>query len=144
LAAIRIGASMLALAVMAPADAAEFKSMPLPLEPDPRAGTVPLSPGQRPSASELEHALRADAARLWQRSDGGDGLSVRVEAVTWRDGALGCPLPDRLYTQAAVDGWRVVVGDGSRELDYHVSADGRWLLCPANRTQPPLPKPLVR
>lgn len=118
--------------------------MPLPLEPEPRSGKVPLSPGERVSAPVLETALRVDAARLWQRSDGGAGLSARAEPVRWGDGALGCPLPDRLYTQAAVAGWRVVVSDGARDLDYHVSADGRWLLCPAGRSQSPLAEPLAR
>ena len=118
--------------------------MPLPLEPDPRTGAVELSPGQRLSAQILERALRADAAWLWQRIDGGAGLSVRLDEVMWRDGGLGCRLPDRLYTQAPVAGWRALVSDGTREFNYHASADGRWLLCPADRVQPPAPDQMER
>ena len=32
---------------------------------------------------------------------------ARIEAVTWPDGALGCPQPGRLYPQALVPGWRI-------------------------------------
>lgn len=139
-----ISAFALALAAPLSANCAEFKSMPLPLEPDPRTGTVELSPGERLSPQKLERTLRADAAALWQRSDGGAGLSVRLEEVTWRDGALGCRLPDRMYTQAPIAGWRALVSDGAREFSYHASADGRWLLCPAHRVQAPVSDPAVR
>ena len=109
----------------------------MPPEPEPRSGGVKLTPGEPMTAQALERALRADAARDWQRNDGGAGLSVRVEAVTWRNGALGCPLPDRLYTTAHVQGWRAVVSDGPHQATYHASADGRWLLCPADRAEAP-------
>jgi len=109
----------------------------MPPEPEPRSGWVELAPGEPMTAPAFERTLRADAARYWQRDDGGAGLSVQVEPVTWRNGALGCPLPDRLYTTAHVPGWRAVVSDGSHRATYHASANGRWLLCPADRTEAP-------
>ena len=53
-----------------------------------------------------------------------------VQAVTWPDGALGCPLPDRAYTQALVPGWRIVVAvPDAPPLTYHASRRGAWVWC---------------
>jgi hypothetical protein len=70
-----------------------------------------------------------------------DALVVtRAEAVTWNDGALGCPEPGMFYTQALVDGyWIVVEGDG-QSLDYRVQGSGFFRVCdrpgPGSRLQP--------
>lgn len=117
---------------------------PVPMMPEPRSGTVILMPGAEAMAPALERAIRADAAHLWQRDDDGVGLLVRMQAVTWRDGALGCPLPDRMYTQATVPGWLVLVTDGTRHATYHANRNGRWLLCPSDLVQRPLPEGATR
>jgi hypothetical protein len=68
---------------------------------------------------------------------------VSLEAVVWRDGALGCPQPGRLYPQVLMPGYRVRIApiDASASaLDYHVSERGGWLHCPAGQAQPPLPR----
>lgn len=69
---------------------------------------------------------------------------VAMETVVWRDGALGCPQPGRLYSQVLVPGYRVRIApidDASvGALDYHVSDRGGWLFCPAGRAEPPLPR----
>lgn len=54
---------------------------------------------------------------------------VSVEAVTWNDGSLGCPKPGEVYTQALVDGFRVVVELDGEEFDYRVPLDGEPRLC---------------
>jgi hypothetical protein len=68
---------------------------------------------------------------------------VAVESVTWRDGALGCPQPNMSYPQVLVPGWRVRIAERAAvavPLDYHVSARGGWLHCPAGQAQTPLPR----
>ena len=88
---------------------------------------------------QLLPTLLADAA---QRSGtAADRLRVAsAQAVTWPDGARGCPLPGRLYTQALVPGWRIVVhGPGAAPMTYHASQRGAWLWCPAERATPALP-----
>ena len=69
---------------------------------------------------------------------------VALDAVVWRDGALGCPQPGRVYPQVLVPGYRVRIApiDGASVgmLDYHVSDRGAWLHCPAGQAQPPLPR----
>ena len=66
---------------------------------------------------------------------------MSVEAVTWPDGAMGCPQAGRLYTQALVPGHRVrLEAPSGTTLTYHTSERGGWLWCPADRAQPALPR----
>lgn len=44
---------------------------------------------------------------------------VLVEEVNWRDGSLGLPQPDRMYTMALVDGYRIVFRVGDQLVAYH-------------------------
>jgi hypothetical protein len=44
---------------------------------------------------------------------------VTAEQVTWSDGALGCPEPGMMYTQALVPGYRIVLAAGGDEVAYH-------------------------
>jgi hypothetical protein len=64
---------------------------------------------------------------------------IAAAAVTWRNGALGCPQPGMLYTDALVPGYRVVIEAAGQRLDYHASARGEPLLCPADRAEEPAP-----
>ena len=54
---------------------------------------------------------------------------ISTERVTWNDGALGCPQPDRMYTQAVVPGYRIRVRSVDQTLDYHAAETGRFVLC---------------
>lgn len=44
---------------------------------------------------------------------------VSIEMVTWPDSSLGCPEPDTMYTQALVDGYRIVLEADGTQLTYH-------------------------
>lgn len=82
--------------------------------------------GEVPSAI-LEPILADAAERL---SVDPIQLTVLVaEQVTWPDGSLGCPQPGMSYTQALVDGYRVVVEAADTELDYRVGGSGGFRLC---------------
>jgi hypothetical protein len=54
---------------------------------------------------------------------------VSAEAVTWSDGSLGCPQPGMMYTQALVEGARVVLSYGGTLYPYHAGSDGEPFLC---------------
>lgn len=54
---------------------------------------------------------------------------ARAEETTWPDGALGCPEPGQVYTQALVDGYQVVVEAGGERLDYRAAANGSFRVC---------------
>ena len=63
---------------------------------------------------------------------GGDRVDVEVvkaEAITWNDGAMGCPQPDVMYTQALVPGYQVIFSVGGKTFDYHLADSGSFLLC---------------
>lgn len=60
---------------------------------------------------------------------------VAAEAVTWSDGALGCPEEGMMYTQALVPGYRVVLDVAGEELHYHAGSDGTF--APCDDPQPP-------
>ena len=56
---------------------------------------------------------------------------VTSEMVTWPDGSLGCPEPGMSYTQALVEGSRVVLRYEDRVFLYHAGDDGQPFLCPS-------------
>jgi hypothetical protein len=98
-----------------------------PVEPE---GTVPTVPSKDPAtASEavVEKAL-ADLAGAIKVSRN-EITVVSAEALTWPDGSLGCPKPDVFYSQALVDGSRVLLAVGGRLYDYHAGSDGKPFLC---------------
>jgi hypothetical protein len=101
---------------------------------------VPPAPPRPPPGPGEEAAVRqvlGDAANRL-------GLPVaalqpaRVEPVTWRDGALGCPEPGLMYPQVLVPGYRITVDSGGKSLEYHASQRGQFLYCPPGRAMPPL------
>jgi hypothetical protein len=73
-------------------------------------------------------ALVDDATeRLGVARDEVEVLSSR--AVTWNDGALGCPEPGMFYTQALVEGQQVVIAGPEDTLDYRVDSSGEFRIC---------------
>lgn len=52
-----------------------------------------------------------------------------AEAVDWPDTSLGCPEPDKMYAQVITPGYRIILTDGSTELEYHADQHGRIVLC---------------
>ena len=44
---------------------------------------------------------------------------VSVEEVTWPDGSIGCPQPGMRYTQAIVNGTRIVLRVSGADYEYH-------------------------
>jgi hypothetical protein len=43
---------------------------------------------------------------------------VSAEEMTFPDGSLGCPVPGMVYTQALVDGYKIVAEAGGKTYDY--------------------------
>jgi hypothetical protein len=56
---------------------------------------------------------------------GGDARVVEARPVTWSDGALGCPEPGMMYTQALVDGYRIILETGDGERVFFHGEDGQ-------------------
>ena len=77
-------------------------------------------------------AVQRAAADLAQRL-GVDVAEVRLvtrEEVTWRDGSLGCPRPDVVYTQALVEGERLIFSVAGRRYYYHAGGHRDFFYCP--------------
>src|SRR3569832_2027934 len=91
------------------------------------AAALAIPPGAQPA---IDAAL-ADAAKRFSVQ----AQVVKVERVTWRDGCLGCPQPDMMFTQALVPGWRLQLSAGERSFDYHASEQGRVVYCPPGRAK---------
>jgi hypothetical protein len=122
---------LLPLAALACSYASATASAPSPSAPT----------GGMNTAATLEQAVsmaRTDAAARF----GVDAQALQLisaSRVTWRDGSLGCPQPDRVYTQALVPGYRIRLALPTQTLDYHASARGALVLCPKARALEPLP-----
>jgi hypothetical protein len=57
-------------------------------------------------------------------------IDVRTaEKVTWNDGSIGCSEPGVFYTQALVEGARVILALGGVEYAYHQSDGQEPFLC---------------
>ncbi|MPV38528.1 hypothetical protein [Georgenia subflava] len=61
--------------------------------------------------------------------DPGEIAVVVFETVTWSDGSIGCPEPGKAYTQALVDGRRLVLAAGGSEFAYHGEGQGPLAYC---------------
>lgn len=117
---------------------AEPPSKPVAGQPSENVDPHATSGGMK---SAIEAAL-ADAEK--QTGLGRAELEIQsAETVTWPDGSLGCPRPGALYTQALVPGYRIRIKAGARVLDYHASARGGRVLCPAGRAVNPIQRDAI-
>ena len=95
--------------------------------------------GEAPGGQAMQRMLeqiRADAAqRAGVTTDKVQILAV--QSVTWADGALGCPEPGMMYTQALVRGHRIEVDAAGTTLLYHAGPQNRFVHCPPERAQAP-------
>jgi hypothetical protein len=92
--------------------------------------TMPQVPSSNPNTAPetvTDKAVLDLAARLKVSED--SVIVVAAEAVTWPDGSLGCPQPGMFYTQALVDGSRVLLEVDGRTYVYHAGRDGEPFLC---------------
>ena len=100
--------------------------------------TVPIAENETTTMPNSEQEqlpivalARADLARrLGVEPDELEVISA--EEITWPDGSLGCPEPGMSYTQALVDGSKVVLGHEDRVYVYHAGDDGQPFLCPSD------------
>ncbi|MGH3347631.1 MAG: AsnC family protein [Nocardioides sp.] len=99
-------------------------------EPEQEGTTMPSEEPPEDSPGAQSPAAREAVADLAQRL-GVSEDAVRVvsmEEVTWRDGSLGCAQEGMMYTQALVDGSRIVLDVDGRTYEYH-QGQGRVFWC---------------
>jgi hypothetical protein len=110
--------------------------------PEPRDGLSPTGETVSPELQTLVDIARSDLARRLeqQQLSTDDILVLRAERVTWRSGALGCPLPDRGYMMVLTPGVRILLSANGVNYAYHSSLHGRPFLCePPGRVETPAP-----
>ncbi|MGO1509936.1 MAG: hypothetical protein ACTHXO_01515 [Actinomycetaceae bacterium] len=99
----------------------------------PSDGTETPSGGTSPSDLLPDQAAAVDRAVTDLSEEQGvepDAVEVvTFEEVTWSDGSIGCPQPDMAYTQALVEGTRLVLAIDGEELHYHGADDGYLSYC---------------
>jgi len=54
---------------------------------------------------------------------------VSVEEVTWSDGSIGCPQPGMRYTQAIVNGTRIILRISGADYEYHSGGSREVFYC---------------
>lgn len=110
------------------------------LEPADHASPSPPRQSEAPMTATLESVTESVLEDAATRT-GVARANLEVESamsVTWADGSLGCPQPGMNYTMALVPGYRIRVRAGDDLLDYHASRRGHFVLCPADRSVPPV------
>ena len=79
-----------------------------------------------------EDKILADKAQSLLQAQLGSDASITiasVETITWPDGAMGCPKAGMNYTQALVEGYRVVLEANGRKYSYHGRKGGDPFYC---------------
>jgi hypothetical protein len=72
------------------------------------------------AAAALEPRVEEAIALLVDDGIERDAIEVVLaEPVVWSDGSIGCPEPDVMYTQALVEGYRVVLAVDGEEIAFH-------------------------
>ena len=88
----------------------------------------------------MVHAAQADLVMRLELSKSANVEVVSAERVTWRSGALGCPMPDRGYTMVLTPGVRIILRFDGKDYEYHGNPAGAPFLCePPGRIETPAP-----
>ena len=78
-------------------------------------------------SGETQIAATDAAARSGVAPD--EVLVTDTELVTWPNGAVGCPEPGMMYTQALVDSYRITVEADGEQYVYHGQSDQAPFYC---------------
>lgn len=110
-----------------------------PVAEPPLEVTVPG--GSLAGGSALEQMIELAKADLAQRIgvDPDSIILVDARAVTWRSGALGCPQPGMMYTDALVPGVSISLRVDGNLYSYHGGPGNDVFYCPETRVEQPAP-----
>lgn len=120
------GAFLTSLAIAQAPVSNGTKPMQVGPAPPSQAASAPPVTGEVPAA--LLDKIRAELASE-QGVSAGDVKVIRAQAVNWPNGALGCPKPGTMYTQAIVPGYRIELEAGGKRFTYHASQRGGFKRC---------------
>jgi hypothetical protein len=131
-----LGASVAACRVASPGQGEASQAAPSPASSiaatDSAASDAADDPSAAPSLDEGEQrmvalAIEDLASRLEVDED--EISTVRVRAVEWRDGSLGCPKPNVHYIQRITPGFHIWLDARGDVYEYHTDDDSHVILC---------------
>ena len=94
-------------------------------------------PVQADDGSAVAEAARRELSeRLGQPIDRVEVLETR--SVYWRSAALGCPDPEKSYSQVLTKGWFIRLAVGRSEYRYHAGETGDPFACDPRWAEPPM------
>lgn len=93
-----------------------------PSEPTPGATSLDFTLGQLLLGAWQDLAQRLDVSQE-------DISVVSSQIIQWRNAALGCPEPGKVYAQVVTPGFRFVLSYGGQEYHYHSDINGSPFLC---------------
>lgn len=107
--------------------------------PTPQPARVTQAPSDGASAvpAQLLSIYQEDLARRALVS-AQEIIVVRTSEHHWSDGSLGCPQPGRMYTQAIVPGYLVVLRAAGKDYAYHADRRGGFIVCDQAQRVPPV------
>ncbi len=94
---------------------------------DPVSSSTPSTPVPGADSPAARAAVAALAAQLDLGED--EVVVTKVEEVTWKDGSLGCAEQGSMYTQALVDGQRILLEAGGGTYEFHAGGARDPFLC---------------
>ncbi len=94
-------------------------------------GAMPSAPDEIPD--DVWAAVLADLSEVLGEPIDAPTV-VSAESITYNDGSLGCPEPGQMYTQALVDGYRIIVEVDGEEFDYRIGTGTDVRLCESGST----------
>ena len=121
----RVRAALALLVTLSAAGCGTTSAPEAPMSTDPSSTPLPSS---QPSHPRGVHQAIADLAGMLGIS-ATEVTVARVEEVTWRDGSIGCAVPGMMYTQALVDGQRVVLTAQGKQYEYHSGGSRSAFYC---------------
>lgn len=86
--------------------------------------------GEIEKSNDIQQTIVQKAqSDLSERLKNADSEVVSIEKVVWSDGSMGCPKPGMSYTQALVEGYKVVLMSNGKQYVYHGNNRGYVFLC---------------
>jgi hypothetical protein len=131
----RLGVAAVALAALLVACGNEsgaegqptVSSTPSPESPSPETPTPGTPSPETPESGPVGQAKADLAKRLGVAA--AEVTVVSSDEVTWPDGSLGCPEPGMHYTQALVQGSRIILEAAGKQYHYHSGGTRPPFLC---------------
>jgi len=105
-------------------------STPSPESPSPETpspGTPSAGTPGTPESGPVGQAKADLAKRLGVAA--AEVTVVSSDDVTWPDGSLGCPEPGMHYTQALIQGSRIILEAAGKQYHYHSGGTRPPFLC---------------